>query len=66
MKTSTRYALGTLLAFSWLASIWLGGYVFEYRFPSGWQYAWYAMPTVVTYAVLLFAHVFATAKLFNP
>lgn len=36
-----------------LVLIWGGGYLFDHTFPRGWQYQWYAMPTMMTFTALL-------------
>jgi len=50
MKTSTQYTLGILLGLSFLATIWLGNYLFDHQS---------AAVAILTYAVLVFIHVFA-------
>ena len=45
-----------LFPFWWIPSfilwVWIGAYIFEYRFPKGWQREWYGLPTMFTYAAI--------------
>jgi hypothetical protein len=41
------------LGLLFLATIWLGAYLFGHVLPSGWQHEWYALPTMLTYIALL-------------